>query len=311
MNKRIISSLAVLAFCLVLQGCVQPRVKIQVDGLSPNEISIIRTENEKISIIGVDDKQSVGFLKYMFGGWPQEVSLRPGKHKFNIIYSDYPVESKYLYNVDTRAGSTYMVKHQPEYRGTYVWFENMASGEPVSETVASMNEPITDKNNLLAQSVYFTLEVPPEEGWVVMYRDNKEAGLAREGGGKDETYALSVFVFEIPSCNSKEEFMDFVKDFQGKDADAKRFNVIENETEYVDEMNYYCVRYHTVAEDKKPTRRSWSRAPMLLEMVGYICRHPENKNIGIVMDYSQRAYPGHQDEGLEEKAREIFGRLTF
>lgn len=305
--------LLILTFCLLFAGCAQPSLKMQVDGLAPEEISIIKTENKKISIVGVDGQKSVGFMSFMLhdGQWAGEASLRPGKHEFNIMYDDGHIKSLYLYNLVTHGGSSYMIKHQIVNKSIFLWFEDLNTEKPVGKVLASTNEPITDKNIILDHSVYFTMESPQEDGWIIAYRNTGQTAFAKEGSNTDETYGTNVILFELPVLNSREEFINFVKEGRKKATDSKRFNITKDELEYFDGREDYCVSYHSVAEDSEAVKRSRNKDIMILEMVGYLCRHPQNKNIGINFDYSQRYYPGHQDENLTTKAHGTFKSLKF
>ena len=50
---------------------------------------------------------------------------------------------------------------------------------------------------------------------------------------------------------------------------------------------------------------------MILEMAGYVCRHSQNKNIGINFDYSHRYYKGQEDKNLVPRVKELFDNLEF
>ena len=62
------------------------------------------------------------------------------------------------------------------------------------------------------------------------------------------------------------------------------------------DFDSFCASYHTVVEDKKAKKGSKNKEPMILEMVGYLLQHPENKNIGVNFDFSHRYYKGNEDE---------------
>ncbi len=71
------------------------------------------------------------------------------------------------------------------------------------------------------------------------------------------------------------------------------------------------MNFHSIYEDKEAVRESKNKDSMILNIIGYACRHPNNKNVGITYSYSHRSYPDHQDENLIGKAREAFQLLEF
>ncbi len=311
--KRVINYLAIAICCLITAGCIQPSVKMQVEGLSAKQISTIKSADNKVSIVGVDGEKSVGFMEFILhdGQWAGEASLRPGKHRLNILYDDGHIKSQYLYALNTQAGSTYTINYQIVNRSAFLWFEDSATGKTVGKVVASMNEPLTDKNRVLDHSVYFTLNAPREDGWLVTYRNGNQTALAKEGDSIDETYAMGVVLFELPNLNTKQEFFNHMEESLKKGENSKRFNLITKDLKYFDGKADFCVRQHRVAEDKEAVKRSGNKGAMILEMADFFCRLPRNKNIGIAFDYSHRYYAGHQDKNLAKSARASFSLLKF
>jgi hypothetical protein len=115
----------------------------------------------------------------------------------------------------------------------------------------------------------------------------------------------------LPNFKSKDEFVSFVKEGREKNYETKRFNITKDEISYFDGRKDHCVSYHTIAVDREAVKRTRNKENMILEMIGYICRHPQNKNIAIDFDYSQRYYSGHRDENIEAKAYDTFELLRY
>ena len=314
MSRKTNYLLTISLFLLIISGCAQPSIKRQIEGLGPNEVSTIKTQNKKISIVAIDGEESVGFMEFMLhdGQWAGEALLRPGEHEFNIMYDDGHTKSQYLYNLVTDTGHTYIIKDIGENsRSRYLYFEDNSTNKSVGKILASINEPIINKNIILDQSVYFSMRPPQEDGWIITYRNDSQTTFAKEGDNPDETYVISIGLVEVPNLESKKKFLDLVESGQKKDTDPKRFNMLKYELTYFDGREDYCVKYHSIAEDKKPVKRSRNKNNMLLEIDGYVCRHPKNKNIAINFGYSKRYYPGNQDNNLTTKSRDIFESLNF
>ena len=142
-------------------------------------------------------------------------------------------------------------------------------------------------------------------------RNGGYTGFVKEGGNLDETYAINVFLFEIPNFDSQDTFIDFVKAGREQDFDPKRFKIIKDDITSFEGREDYCASYHSVAEDKEAVKRSRNKEMMILEMAGYICRHPKNKNIGINFDYSHRYYSNNKDSALLDKSNKAFNKFEF
>jgi len=304
--------LILLLLGLVACGCAPPSARKNVDGLATDQYSIIRSENNNVTIRLIDGERSVGFLTFLFyGKWAGEASLDPGEHKFNIAYEDGHKKSLYLFKLSMLSGHAYIIKHQIVNNGISLWLEDQGTKEVVGKIIASTNEPITNRNFILDHSDYFTFTAPQGEGWIVAYRNKYQTALAKEGLNTDETYAINIILFELPNFSSKEEFVNYVRTGRERDTNSNRFKIINNELDSLSGEDKYCVSYHTISEDKEAVKRSSNNDPMLLEMVGNICRLPQNKNMAITNDYSHRYYPNHQDVQLKDKASKAFQSLKF
>jgi hypothetical protein len=152
---------------------------------------------------------------------------------------------------------------------------------------------------------------PHGAGWIIPNRNATTLSFAKEGSGQDETYAVNVFVVEIPKLASREEFLAYIKSGREKDTDSKRFNIVQDNYAFYDGSEDYCIQYHSIVQDNAAQKRSNNKEAMLLEMAGFFCRHPQNKNTGIYFDYSHRYYSGHQDDKIVDMAKKTFNSLKF
>lgn len=296
---------------LLTTGCSQSILRMDVDGLQLNEISTIKTQNENIFIVTVDGEKSASLLTYMVSNWANEAHIKPGSHQFNILYKKGRIESKYMYNLKTEAGHTYLLKSHVGYKNAFIWFKDLTTGKLVGDIQSSVNEPITSKNKIINNSNYFTFEPPQKDNWTIAYRNNDQIHMVKNGNSLDETYAISITPLQLPSLNTKNEFIKYIKKEMNIYSDQTRFNTIKSDIKEYNERSDYCVNYHSIAEDKKAVKKSNVKKSMILNIVSYICRHPNNKNIGISYGYSQRYYQGNQDKELAQKAIETFKQLKF
>jgi hypothetical protein len=302
---------------LLFTGCVHSTVKLNDAGSLPESerVSLV-TDSKNITIESIDQKRVTTLRQVWDNKWDAEVLLNPGEHEIYVKFWNGPtfkqhIESFYLFSLKGIAGHHYQLKHSLSERSAKIWIEDIKTGQRSGKIIASLNEPVIGQTEVFDHSLFFTIPAPEGTGWIIPSRTPASINFAREGSHRDETYGVYVQLVEIPTLNSKEEFLEFVKTDRGRFHDSKRFSIIQDNTTYYEGKEDYCISYYSIAEDKEAKKRSTSKDPMLLEMAGYFCRLPQNKNIGIFFDYSQRYYPGDQDRTLREKAKATFDTLKF
>ena len=298
-------------------GCAHSKIQLY-DGekLPTAEQATLITDSKDVTIAWIDDKNITTFQQLMNNKWDAEVFLKPGKYEIDTKFWNGPtfkqhINSHYLFKLEALPGHTYQIKHRVVDKSAKLWIMDLTTSEQVGKILASENEPITENDAILKQSIYFKFSPPINEQWIVIYRNNYQTTLAKKGNKLDETYGINIMLFELPSLESKENFFEYVKADREKDKDSKRFNTIKDDMNYYQEFDDFCVGYHSAAEDKEAKKRSTNKKIMILEMVGYVCRHPKNKNIGVTFDFSHRYYKGNEDESLALRAKELFKNLEL
>ena len=298
---------------LFLFGCVHQTIKMhESELLSPEELSSLVTDSNDVTIERINDKKITTFQQF----WTTEVLLKPNEYEIDVKYWNGPtfkqqINSHYLFSLEALPGHTYQIKHRVVDKSAKLWIVDLNTSEQVGKVLASENEPITDIDTILDHSIYFKYSPPKNEQWIIAYRNNYQTALGKKGNHIDETYGLNIIIFKLPNLESEEEFFEFVKAGRKKDIDSKRFNMIKDDINHYQEFDDFCVSYHSAAEDKKAKKKSKSKEPMILEMVGYVCRHPNNKNIGVNFDVSHRYYKGQEDESLVLMAKELFKKIKL
>ncbi|MFA4830387.1 MAG: hypothetical protein WC855_03135 [Thermodesulfovibrionales bacterium] len=316
-QQKLLLSAIHLCFVLSLIGCVHSTVQIHDAGALPaNERVTLVTDSKDVTIERVDQKKVTTLRQLWDKKWDAEVQLEPGEHEIEAKYWNGPtfkqhIESRYLFSLKGAAGHTYQIRHRVSERSAKVWIEDATSGQRVGRVIASQNESVDEPAEVFDHSVYFTMTQPEESGWIIPNRNSGSINFGKQGSGIDETYAVYIQLVELPKLATRDDFIEYVKAGRGKDLDRNRFTIVRDDIAYYEEREDYCISYHSISEDKNAHKQSNNKDPMLLEMIGFFCRQPQNKNIGIVFDYSHRYYAGHQDEKLPEKARITFEKLKF
>jgi hypothetical protein len=159
------------------------------------------------------------------------------------------------------------------------------------------------ENRIVLQG--YSLTPTNEPGWVIAARSSHQLALAKQGVEADETFAIQATLLKLPSFNSKDEFLDFVRAGQEADSDPSRFTMKKHDVVSYKHMNTDCARSHLLAVDNAAAKRRKNSGDMLLEMATLACTHPDNKRVGISVVYSQRYYPNQKTAGFMSRADEV------
>jgi hypothetical protein len=316
MNRvKLLYSIAHLCIIFSLFGCIHSTVHLQKGAVPESDRVTLLTDSKDVTIERIDGKKVSTMRQIWDAKWDAEVYLDPGEHEITAKFWNGPtfkqhITSFFLFKLDAKAGQIYQIKHKLGERSAKLWVEDKSS-QRQGKVIASKNETVDDPNEIIDQSVYFAMLPPPGAGWIIPDRNTTSISFAKEGRGQDETYAVSVFLVEIPKLAAREEFLAYVKSGREKNTDSKRFNIVQDNYAYYDGREDYCIQYHSITQDNAAQKRSNNKEPMLFEMVGFFCRHPQNKNAGIYFDYSHRYYSGNQDDNLVDMAKKTFNSLKF
>ena len=157
----------------------------------------------------------------------------------------------------------------------------------------------------------FSFIPPQEEGWVISYRSDQKVEIKKRGDHVDETYAVRIQVLDIPGIQSDSEFLSFIKGQPAMVQGNRRFRRIQNEVELSQGRSEICGEYHIKIEDHEPVKRSEKQGSMIMENIGFICRHPDDEDLYINFEYSHRYYPGDEDPDLEMRAAKFTDEVKF
>ncbi len=157
----------------------------------------------------------------------------------------------------------------------------------------------------------FTVLPFNEPGWMVIQRKPYRLVLARRGKVMDESYVIIVSLFSLPQFKRDRAFLKYIKAGLLKDGTAERFRKLK-----IKVWPYYgketkCIRFYSKVEDKVPVRQSGKKDPMILEITGFNCRHPNNPKTGIQVSISNRYIPGNPDPSLRMQVEKLFKQTTF
>ena len=157
----------------------------------------------------------------------------------------------------------------------------------------------------------FTLLPPAETGWLVANMSQYNLSLAKKGNAIDESYAIQVMLFQLPTFSNDEEFKNYVIDGFNEDTSSTRFNTISSSNEITNINTLNCVKNRTATEDTQSVKQSSNNESMILEVINYTCKHPTVKNVGANISYSHRYYTGHADAKLDKHSLDLMDDFKF
>ena len=167
---------------------------------------------------------------------------------------------------------------------------------------SSTKAPETSSASLDLMHKGFLLSLPETEGWSVVKQNDYKVLLSKQG--KSSAYTIQTLVVSLPAFEDENQFLDFIKDRMA--TSRKKHKIIEHDISLYKGNNELCVQYSS-----KENRKSKSAQALILDVVSFTCRHPDNMNAGIYMALSKSYRPGSSNENLTEKALELFNRLYF
>ena len=107
------------------------------------------------------------------------------------------------------------------------------------------------------------------------------------------------------------KFVGVVKESINNDVDTTRFNTVKHETVFHSFQSAVCARSHLLHEDKKALTSSSKPGNMIMEMRVLTCGHPKDKQVGVMVIYSERYWPGDPDPKFDSRAEELMAGLLF
>jgi len=172
---------------------------------------------------------------------------------------------------------------------------------PVAAPISLPPKPIV-KND-------FSFQPLNESGWLVFEEKNDGLILGARGSVLDETRVVKVGVGPMPANVNDNEFVAFAELLK-KNEDPKRFEVLKRETRRDDSTGKSCVRIRATMKDSAPRVVIKRSDPMILDVIYWVCRHPEVNKM-VYVEYSSRFYPENQDVNFEKNAEKVFHGLAL
>jgi hypothetical protein len=151
-----------------------------------------------------------------------------------------------------------------------------------------------------------------EPGWIFPDPNNKfKIELVKQGPTPNSTYAIQIWPEKIPLFEKNESFYDYAKsNFLAREDDS-RFEIVEIYAKEYENEKAVCTELHLKVLDKNPVKREKNSNPMILENHGFMCQHPETKDVGYFINFSHRHHENEASLSVEEMSHKVFNNLNF
>lgn len=124
--------------------------------------------------------------------------------------------------------------------------------------------------------------------------------FGREDAPSGNTYIAQVSAFRLPPFSNTDELLVIIEAGAAKDSPPDRFKVIDADFKLSTERPYPCVRFRGSYEDLKVrTRHGYAAFPLHIRSL--YCQHPKQRDLGLLIAYSQRG--GAPDPDLDRQAQ--------
>lgn len=152
---------------------------------------------------------------------------------------------------------------------------------------------------------------PQEDGWHYVKKHPARIEFGKIGTPKGQSFAGMVVLSKLPDIGSEKEFLEVISKQRKRDSGNPRYEDLLNEETVSYEKNTIAVRFHTKYKDYGAKNLPKSSSYLIVEDIGIICRHPENKNVGVTIALSQRSTPEDASKTFESLAEDFIKNAEF
>jgi hypothetical protein len=158
----------------------------------------------------------------------------------------------------------------------------------------------------------FSLVPLNEKGWFIREHNPNQLFLGKLGKSPEENLVIRAILFKMPAFNTNEEFSSLIKEIEAKNINPERLKIIKHTvTPHQTKKGSDCALSRSLLEDNAAAELVGKTGVMLQESVTLICAHPQNKDIGVSVGYSQRYYPEQGDLEFFKKAVSVLNSVRF
>lgn len=154
------------------------------------------------------------------------------------------------------------------------------------------------------------IQSPNEPGWYLMQYNQFGLILGKDLSSKVKSVIANTNVYMFEGDHTDAEFLQNAMEMREKSSNPSRYKNPKVKNTLAKFKGNSCFSYETQSEDHKAFSKS-KKPFQYFSTIGYFCRHPANKNIGVLMEVSYRDdIVGIPDE-IKETAKEYFSNIEL
>lgn len=151
--------------------------------------------------------------------------------------------------------------------------------------------------------------VAPSGGpWSVLVASTYQISLARQGTLPAESYVVQASIYPLPTFDSKEQYLEHVRNGRAAEPQTGRFELIRNHEEFAGRRQETCVKHQAASKDFGAKRGG---EYTVYETYGMNCIHPRNAQVGVFIEISRKAPPDLASPGLEQSGAALLESVQF
>ena len=163
--------------------------------------------------------------------------------------------------------------------------------------------------NYYYEGSYIDIHSPDSEGWHESRKSNSQIVFTKHGKVSGESYVARVVFFPLETTNTKEEFLDLIKNNETKNSNKERFTKIESNFQLSEQRSYLCVMAKQLSKDKMAKTSPLSTEEQFMQVQSLYCKDPKSEGRGFMVGYSFRGYAVHK--GFEKEADSFINGVQF
>ena len=144
--------------------------------------------------------------------------------------------------------------------------------------------------NYYYEGHYIDIHSPNSEGWLEITKSTSQIVFVKDGNLSGESYVARVVFFPLETTNSKEEFLESIKNNETNNRNKERFTPIESNFKLSEQRSYSCVVAKQLSKDKMAKTSFFGTEEQFMQVKSLFCKDPKSEGRGFMVGYSFRGY---------------------
>ena len=163
--------------------------------------------------------------------------------------------------------------------------------------------------NYYYEGSYIDIHSPDSEGWYEAKKSTSQIVFLKDGNIPGESYVARVVFFPLENTNTKEEFLNLIKNNETENRNLERFTPIESSFQLSEQRSYLCVMAKQLSKDKMAKTSSFGTEEQFMQVKSLFCKDPKSKGRGFMVGYSFRGFA--VNKSFDDEANSFIDGVQF